>query len=477
MSAAALAPIRTAPKISGSRLATCAALFTTDVLCLCLAGLLTALARSAFHTEIEVLKICISPATLLALVASFGCFGLYPGVGVNAVEEMRRILSATIVGYLFLICLTFILGHNLNSRLSIVMAWSLAATITIVGRNIVRVALCRYSWWGVPAVIFGTGESATRIIQVLQSHPSLALRPIAILDDASRVSAIGGIPVIGPYKAANSLEVTNEIKYAIVAVPGLQGASLARFLRQNVNCFKHVLVIPDFTGVSSLWVSARDLGGLLGLEISHVLMQPMSRFIKRVFDITVAASVGVAFLPILILVYLAVRLTSAGPVFYGQDRVGRGGKTFIAWKFRTMVVDADDVLESYLAADHSMRAEWDKTQKLRRDPRITKVGRILRKTSLDELPQIWNVICGDMSLVGPRPIMLNQIDMYGEQMELYRRVDPGITGMWQISGRNHTSFQDRVRHDEYYIQNWSVWLDLYILGRTVKTVLFTEGAY
>lgn len=481
MSAAvALAPVRVRPQISGNRAATFASILLTDIFALLLAGLVTAFVRSLLDSRLGIVQVWLSTPTLLALLGSFGLMGLYPGIGVNPVEEMRRILNATTVGYLFLISLSFALGQDLlRSRWSVLLAWATVAVFVTVGRNTARSIFCRKAWWGVPVVVLGHGRTAERVVQILRKHQSLGLKPVAILDDnIHRQGAIvAGVPVVGPYCDAGAICLEQQVCYAIVAIPDLRGPQVASFLRANLQCYKHVLVVPDCFGMSSLWVSAKDFGGVLGLEISHTLVHSGPRLVKRAFDLLIGVSLLMVSLPLLALIYAWIKIASPGPVIYGQPRVGRDGRLFTAWKFRSMVVNADDVLEGYLAKHPEMRQEWDRSQKLRRDPRITTVGRILRKTSLDELPQIWNVICGEMSLVGPRPIMVNQIRMYGDQMDLYHKVRPGITGMWQISGRNHTSFQDRVGHDEYYIQNWSIWLDLYILGRTAKTVLFTEGAY
>jgi Undecaprenyl-phosphate galactose phosphotransferase WbaP len=179
----------------------------------------------------------------------------------------------------------------------------------------------------------------------------------------------------------------------------------------------------------------------------------------------------------LAIIFAAIRLSSRGPVFYGQTRIGRNNSTFTAWKFRSMFANADEVLLSQLEKNPKLRSEWERDHKLKNDPRITPVGRLLRKTSLDELPQLWNVFRGDMSLVGPRPIVAAEIARYSDVFEAYKSVRPGITGMWQVSGRNNTTYLERIRFDEYYVRNWSVWLDLYILVRTFKTVLFGEGAY
>jgi lipopolysaccharide/colanic/teichoic acid biosynthesis glycosyltransferase len=172
-----------------------------------------------------------------------------------------------------------------------------------------------------------------------------------------------------------------------------------------------------------------------------------------------------------------IKLTSRGPVIYGHERVGRGNSRFRAWKFRTMVDNAEDLIEDYLNQYPELRDEWERTHKLKNDPRVTAVGRFMRKWSIDELPQLWNVLVGEMSAVGPRPIVPNEIVTYGEHFEIFCSVLPGMTGLWQVCGRNDTSFEERIRLGVYYIHRWSPWLDLYLLGRTVKTVLFSKGAY
>jgi Undecaprenyl-phosphate galactose phosphotransferase WbaP len=194
-------------------------------------------------------------------------------------------------------------------------------------------------------------------------------------------------------------------------------------------------------------------------------------------DLAVTLSAGICILPLVGMIAAIIKLTSAGPIFYSQERLGRNGRKFRAWKFRSMVSNADQVLKVYLAKHPELREEWERDYKLKNDPRITRIGRFIRKTSLDELPQIWNVICGDMSLVGPRPIVQAEIAKYKETYRQYTRVTPGISGLWQVSGRNNTTYDERLAYDRYYVENWSPWMDLYILSRTIRVVLLREGAY
>jgi Undecaprenyl-phosphate galactose phosphotransferase WbaP len=182
-------------------------------------------------------------------------------------------------------------------------------------------------------------------------------------------------------------------------------------------------------------------------------------------------------MPLFLILALAIKLSSKGPVFFGHLRYGRDGKVFRALKFRTMVPNADKVLEEHLQRHPELRREWERDHKLKEDPRITGVGRWLRRYSLDELPQLINILAGHMSLVGPRPIVKSEIARYANSYDLYTRVTPGLTGLWQVSGRNNTTYGERVAFDEYYIRNWSVWMDVYILARTFQAVWLADGAY
>jgi len=217
--------------------------------------------------------------------------------------------------------------------------------------------------------------------------------------------------------------------------------------------------------------------GTLGLQVRNNLLRPGARLAKRIIDLTLCALLIPVIVPVIAIVYSLIAVESGFPVFYSQQRLGHGAKSFRIWKFRTMVRNAPEVLEQTLARNVQLRDEWNQNQKLRNDPRITAIGKFLRKTSLDELPQFWNVVRGDMSLVGPRPIVECEIAKYKEAYGAYTKTTPGVTGLWQVSGRNHTTYSERVAYDTFYVRNWSVWMDLYLLARTVKVIVTGAGAY
>ncbi len=232
----------------------------------------------------------------------------------------------------------------------------------------------------------------------------------------------------------------------------------------------------DFIGIRAFRMSAYLLGPhprLLG-PFAH---EGIARRLKRLIDIFISATALLVLAPLMLLIALLIKLTSPGPVFYRHRRLGRNMRPFAVLKFRTMFVDADRRLEQILASDPEKRAEFEKTFKLKNDPRVTSIGRILRRTSLDELPQLLNVLAGEMSLVGPRPIVEKEIQYYQDYSLLLFRVPPGLTGLWQVSGRTDTTYEERVKLDTRYVREWTLWGDLLIIIRTVPAVLARKGAY
>ncbi len=218
----------------------------------------------------------------------------------------------------------------------------------------------------------------------------------------------------------------------------------------------------------------------LVIEISHLnagLLRPGARVFKRFLDLAAAVILSLATAPVALAIAFAIALESPGPILFSQVRIGRGGRRFRVWKFRSMSADADELLQQHLERNRSDALEWLLTHKLRKDPRVTRVGRLLRRMSLDELPQVWNVLRGDMSMVGPRPIVEEELPKYGPPFALYSQVLPGLTGLWQVSGRNDTTYHERVELDCRYIRTWTPLTDLRILMRTVGVVLDGQGAY
>jgi Undecaprenyl-phosphate galactose phosphotransferase WbaP len=224
-------------------------------------------------------------------------------------------------------------------------------------------------------------------------------------------------------------------------------------------------------------MNIRDIGGIIGFSATHNLTRKGYLFFKRLLDLLIILIFLPILLPVMLILAILVKLTSRGPIFYGHKRVGKNGKIIKCWKFRSMVTNSQEMLEHILATDPVRAAEWEKDRKFVDDPRVTKFGKFLRKTSLDELPQLFNIIAGQMSFVGPRPVTESELEKYGDSADYVLSVTPGLSGMWQISGRSDTGYEERIMFDTYYIQNWSIWLDIWILIKTVWVVVKGKGAY
>src|SRR5215216_823374 len=333
--------------------------------------------------------------------------------------------------------------------------------------------------WGKPVVILGAGETGERLVRTLKREWSLGFRPIAVFDNrlAPSAGAIEGVPYGGTVADALGLAREQAADTAIFAIPHARRSRLAKFVELASPSFRNVIVIPNLAGVATSAVVARDFAGTLGIEMRPNLLNTKIRRIKRALDLCGAVVGGFLISPLLLLIIALIKLDSPGPAFYRQLRPGFAGQYFWMWKFRTMHVDGERLLTELFQSDPDLQAEWQENRKLSNDPRITRIGRFLRVTSLDELPQLWNVLRGEMSLVGPRPILVEEIPQYGEVYQLYKRMRPGITGLWQVSGRNDTSYEERVEMVAYYVRNWSIWLDLVILARTAGSLVLRRGAY
>jgi Undecaprenyl-phosphate galactose phosphotransferase WbaP len=231
---------------------------------------------------------------------------------------------------------------------------------------------------------------------------------------------------------------------------------------------------PSIQESFSLGLTAAELyRAPFALPPSREIYQPF----KRAIDLLLVICGGVVVVPFCALIALLIKLDSRGPVVFWHERFGRGGRRFFVLKFRSMAINGDEILKRAMAQNPALREEWERDQKLRHDPRVTRIGRLLRITSLDELPQLWNVFKGEMSLVGPRPIVQNEFKKYGSKLKVYMEVTPGVTGLWQVSGRNNTTYEQRVNYDCQYVSQQSALFDFAILLRTIRVVLFREGAY
>ncbi len=427
-------------------------------------------------TDIATVSIIPDVAVWLGLRA---LFGLYPGYGLDPVEELRRQSYAVAATLAVATTLAVVLkiGDEFSRLLLVVIFLGLALLAPLM-RQLVKQGIRWAGSWGKPVAIVRAGEGATHVIRTLQGEWGLGLNPVAVFDDRRDAGeeSFEGVPYSGKIVEAEKWAWRHGVDTVIMAISRGHDTQLPGLADWASISFRSVIVIPNLGGVMHSAVVARDLAGTLGVEIKHNLLDPWSRRLKRTLDLFGAVVGGLFISPFLLALVLLIKLDSPGPAIYGQQRLGTGNRSFHCLKFRTMRLDAEQALDKYLHGNPDLRAEWENNHKLQADPRVTRIGHFLRATSLDELPQLWNVLRGEMSLVGPRPIVDAEVVKYGNVYELYKRVTPGISGFWQVSGRSDTSYEERVSLDAYYVRNWSVWLDLVILARTVSSVLFRRGA-
>ncbi len=402
--------------------------------------------------------------------------GLYPGYGRAPHMELRLHTVGTVQAAFAQFAVTYAVHDFDRSRLGLGLLWLLLYLLALPLRYLLRALLIHLGVFGRPVAVIGAGKTGELAVQYLCGHPAYGLRPVAIYDDNPDLwgTRLHGVPVLGDIGEALARPRAPQ---AIISIPGAR-AGVQRDIINAVHAVYPVTwATPDFFGVPNQALVPHTLGTHATLEVRNNLRSRRSRFTKRLIDVLGGALISLLILPLLLLIALLIRLDSRGPALYKARRLGRGGQYFGCYKFRSMRRDADAQLELLLSRDPELRAEFEATHKLRRDPRVTPLGAFLRRTSLDELPQLLNVLRGEMSLVGPRPIVQAEVARYGDIYRLYTQVRPGITGYWQVNGRSETSYEERVEMDNFYVSNWTPWLDFVILIQTVRVVALGKGAY
>lgn len=367
-----------------------------------------------------------------------------------------------------------------TSRLFIAFFWGLSFFALVLFRYLAKVVLSRLQLLQLPVLIIGAGKTAEMFVQGVKSDLGMSYDVIGLLEDNKPVPGIlDKYPILGSFADAEKVIKATKVQHVIIAAPGLEQAKLTQLIYNIQPLVKNVGVIPNLVGVSMGGIEVECMFNekLMLIRLKNNLARPLNRYIKTAFDYTLTLLCTIAISPILLVIAAWIYTDSPGAVIFKHTRIGKGGKPFPCYKFRSMCVDAKERLEELLAKDPEARAEWERDFKLKNDPRITKSGAFLRKTSLDELPQIFNVLKGEMSLVGARPIVKEELERYGEYVGDYLMAKPGITGLWQVSGRSNTTYEERVLMDSWYVRNWSVWHDIVLLVKTFKVVLLRKGAY
>jgi len=471
-------------------------------------------------------------AILPLCIAVFAAIQLYSITPPSPPEEIRRTLFAVSLIYVGSWAVAVLTRSGSLSGVShsawlldsfggvshsaFLVGWLGSAFLVPIGRAALRARFSSREWWGQAVIVLGAGKVGRAVVSTLRSRPQLGLKPVGIVDDdptkhgtlraawgeddiliepvepdqerlaefetpsirvaLEQFSEVAGVPVLDGLELAPVLAQRLGIRSAVIAMPEMETPNLLAVIERYAEGYSNVLVIPDLLKFTHFGAPTRDLGGVLGIEVQRQLLLRGPRIAKRTLDLVLTSIGFLLVLPFLAILALLIKLDSPGSAFYRQKRLGQDGVRFTALKFRTMYGDGERRLQEVLENDPKLRVEYEKYHKLALDPRVTRIGKFVRKYSLDELPQLWNVLMGEMSLVGPRPYLEREIPEMNQQEAIILRVKPGITGIWQVTGRNATTFEQRCHLDVEYVRNWSPWLDLYVLAKTLPVVLGGTGS-
>ncbi len=443
----------------------------------------------AYYLRFRVL-LFITPATIphinlylrvlifvvLIWLAILNFVGLYDPKRLSPIDQAASAFIGGAFSSVLLMGLMFLYREYWVSRLVLIYAFFLSFVFITASRyiiDVISVFLRKLGFSRKKVIVFGASEIGRNFVDKIIKDRSVGYDIVAYFDDKIKMSEINGIPIISNMDKIKEKVERKEVDVLVFASKELLSAEaildiVSEYETKDVE-FK---IIPGVLEIMESRVELDAIAGMPLVTITKSKLTGLNLSIKRVFDIVVSSVLIMLFSPLMLLIALAIKIDSKGPVLFKHKRVGRGGEMFTMYKFRSMIEGAEEMVPP-LAHFYE---EEGKTFKVKKDLRITRVGRVLRKISLDELPQLFNVFIGEMSLVGPRPQVEAEMKKYGCYYEKLM-VNPGITGLWQVSGRAELSFEDRIRLDIYYIENWSLWLDFKILLRTIPAVFLTGGAY
>lgn len=416
---------------------------------------------------------------LPVFIIFFAMFRLYPGIALAPADELKNFTLSSLLAHGGIIFSRYIEDAEFDViSAAFIVSFFFSHAILLTCRSFTHFVLRKAKIKGIPAVIYGSGNAWKIVVDQLLKNRRMGYVPVLILSgDPASADDYRGIPIIHDTGVGPEIVRRFNIKMAIIAMSGINQEDLARLINYSVSAFRYNVLIPDFVSVANIWMSVRDFDGILGFATTHRLRISWNLTIKRCLDMGLVIVGGIVILPFLLVIALLIKLSSPGPVLYKHKRLGQNGRELYVYKFRSMVVNADEKLKTMLETDPELRAEWEVNFKLKDDPRITGIGKFLRRTSFDEFPQLINIIKGEMSLVGPRPVTQSEVKLYGEDFQRIFSVRPGLTGLWQVSGRSNTDYEERIAYDSYYLQSWSVWIDIWVLYRTIGVVLRGKGAY
>lgn len=393
--------------------------------------------------------------------------------------ELRILIKAIFIA--FVVCLSIVSIGKLTdfiSRLFLFFLLIYSLIIFPLVRIAVKTILFHLGIWKEKALVVGTSKTSIKFAQNFNNNKYLGFEIIGLVSD--KKENIEGFKVLSPIKKIQKIVQLLKIKTVVLDENSLGQESAASLFKELQSYVGHVIIIPKihFVQLLNSEINYLFVEKLFILSVKNNLKSITNKTLKRIFDLSLSFFLLILLAPLMFLISIAIKIDSKGSVFYISQRIGQAGKLFNFLKFRTMYENNNEILQKYLSSNHQAKEEWEQYKKLKGfDPRVTRVGRFLRKTSLDELPQIINVILGQMSLVGPRPYLESELKNIGKSIETIVLTKPGITGLWQVSGRNELDFQTRVELDCFYVTNWSLWFDIIILLKTIQAVLKQKGAY
>ncbi len=393
-------------------------------------------------------------------------------------DELYGVVNATTTAIMLLVFIVFFYRRLFYSRIIFVYAGIMILFLLGLARLVrgLILARLRQAGHGVDrALIIGAGEVGRAVMRNIIAQPDLGYRVVGFLDDNPSKSStdIGPIRALGPIENLPEAIPQHAIDQVIITLPWQYHRKVVHLVNESHKIGVRARVVPDLFQLSLGGVDVEAINGIPLISVKESSLTGLNRTIKRVFDLALTVPAVILLIPVGLLVAIAIKLDSPGPIFYRQTRIGRDGAPFMFLKFRSMVQGAEAEQEKLRDLNEATGPLF----KIREDPRRTRVGRLIRRTSLDELPQFINVLRGEMSLVGPRPALPNEVAQYQDWHRKRLEVQPGVTCLWQVSGRSDLTFDEGVMLDIYYAENWSLLLDLRILLRTVPQVLFGEGAY
>lgn len=388
-------------------------------------------------------------------------------------ETMQRTFYAVLYSEIFCIIALYVFkSSNYLSRSYIVIFFMISFLSLYLFRQLLVKTCNRLNILKTPVIFVGNGKATKDIIYFTNHNNCFGIKVADIIEEIEDINQLRK-------NIITKIEQL-KVKTVIIAIPNLEKNKLLNLVEDIQPLVRNLMFVPNTIGIPVINLEVKKIyeSNMLLLSIRNNLAKKTNRRIKRIFDIVFSLLTMVIIIPVSIIVMILIMIESPGaaPIFK-HYRVGRGGTLFPCYKFRSMVPNAQEKLQEYLKSDLEAQKEWNTYFKLKDDPRITKIGRFIRKTSIDELPQFINVLKGEMSWVGPRPIIKDEIHYYGKYINDYYAVLPGITGMWQANGRSDTGYDERVVLDTWYVRNWNIWIDIALIIKTIKAVLFGKGAY